>query len=885
MGDPASLRVFLCHSSSDKAAVRVLFNRLFNHGIDPWFDDKQLLPGQDWEAEIRKAVYDSHVVLVCLSRSSTTKEGFVQKEIKLALEVAEEKPDGTIFIIPGRLEECVVPERLKKMHWVNLFEPEGFERLLSALYKRASDLGIEVLPKRAYSPKPIDNSTVELSPGLNELIDTLARNNHDLWAKGRLEEGWRYSRRRDGDKHETPLLVPYDELPESEKEYDRQNAVETLKSIVHFGGNVEAAPAAGRPSGSASPALKTWVPGRIPSLTYEEYSTLGKQANDKGQSLLAVDIADEALSLWRQDSGLLQIKALALARMGSPEQARALLADLTAEAEDDEETAGILAQTFKDLWLRTGDAQDLRKAVESYLVAYSKRHDHYWIGINAATLSWAVGDAGKSVELATEISRVCLDQFPKAAAEKKYWLMAAIAEAALIVAASRNPDGSGSDWQEAERLYGEARELAADNFGHLFSTWRNAGIVLRQVPQIVGERIERALGVPRVAVFAGHRIDPGGRAAAEFPAEIAPRIKAAIREHLVRLNIGVGFSTVASVSDILFLEALQELGGKTHIVLPCNREQLIEESLAASGADWVERFKTVISRAEETIVASDDRLILGGVVFRYADDVVDGLATMRAAQYGTGLLHMALWNGLAGDGPDGTHDSVLRWKARGYKVDVVSPREAANGKPNPIQEIALSPALACSFESESIDAAVGVTPEIRAIMFADVKRFSQLNEQQLPGFLRDFMGPVAALVRRTSPAPLLQNTWGDGLFFVFAGAGEAARFALRLRDCVAAIDRKASGLPADLSLRIGLHCGPVFRFQDQLTAKPGFLGSHVNRTARLEAVTPAGRIYATDLFAALATLDAPGQFRFDYVGKVPLARNFGRFSLYDVSQS
>ena len=64
-------------------------------------------------------------MLVCLSRTAITKEGFVQREIRLALEVAEEKPEGTIYIIPARLENCEVPERLAEWQWVNLFEDQG----------------------------------------------------------------------------------------------------------------------------------------------------------------------------------------------------------------------------------------------------------------------------------------------------------------------------------------------------------------------------------------------------------------------------------------------------------------------------------------------------------------------------------------------------------------------------------------------------------------------------------------------------------------------------------------------------------------------------------------------------------------------------------------
>src|ERR1700731_3380819 len=106
------LRVFLCHSSDDKVSVRPLYEQLVREGFDPWLDEKKLLPGQDWEREIKNAVRRSDAVVVCLSKSSITKEGYVQKEIRLGLDVADEKPEGTIFLIPLRLELCTVPDRL-----------------------------------------------------------------------------------------------------------------------------------------------------------------------------------------------------------------------------------------------------------------------------------------------------------------------------------------------------------------------------------------------------------------------------------------------------------------------------------------------------------------------------------------------------------------------------------------------------------------------------------------------------------------------------------------------------------------------------------------------------------------------------------------------------
>jgi hypothetical protein len=134
------LRVFMCHSSGDRAVVLALYHKLKRDSFAPWLDEEDLLPGQEWESEIRRAVRATGVVVVCLSRSSITKEGYVQKEIKLALDVAEEKPERTIFLIPARLEECTVPERLVAWQWVDLFEDRGYERLVAALRAREEQL-------------------------------------------------------------------------------------------------------------------------------------------------------------------------------------------------------------------------------------------------------------------------------------------------------------------------------------------------------------------------------------------------------------------------------------------------------------------------------------------------------------------------------------------------------------------------------------------------------------------------------------------------------------------------------------------------------------------------------------------------------------------------
>lgn len=139
------LKVFICHASADKPAVRNLHRYLYLRGVSPWLDELSLLPGEDWRAEIEKAIFASDVILVCLSKNSINKEGYVQSEITFALDKAMEKPEGTIFIIPARLEECEVPFRLRKFHWVDLFREGGNNRLMMSLNKRAAQLGPNIL--------------------------------------------------------------------------------------------------------------------------------------------------------------------------------------------------------------------------------------------------------------------------------------------------------------------------------------------------------------------------------------------------------------------------------------------------------------------------------------------------------------------------------------------------------------------------------------------------------------------------------------------------------------------------------------------------------------------------------------------------------------------
>jgi TIR domain len=129
----AGTKVFISYAHEDEGVVRSLCDSLSAIGCEPWVDFHSLLPGQKWKREISNAIKHCEFFVLCLSKHSTTKTGFVQKEIREALEMLELVPDGKIFLIPMRLDDCDIPESLSDQHCVSLFAEDGMAKLLRAM--------------------------------------------------------------------------------------------------------------------------------------------------------------------------------------------------------------------------------------------------------------------------------------------------------------------------------------------------------------------------------------------------------------------------------------------------------------------------------------------------------------------------------------------------------------------------------------------------------------------------------------------------------------------------------------------------------------------------------------------------------------------------------
>jgi hypothetical protein len=129
----AQIRIFISYAREDVDVVLELYMRLKAEGFTPWLDIVKILPGEDWRLAIQKEIIDSDVFIACLSSQSVSKHGYIQAELKKAMEVLDEYPEGDIFLIPLRLDDCKVPEKLSHIQYIDYSDSDSFEKLIRAI--------------------------------------------------------------------------------------------------------------------------------------------------------------------------------------------------------------------------------------------------------------------------------------------------------------------------------------------------------------------------------------------------------------------------------------------------------------------------------------------------------------------------------------------------------------------------------------------------------------------------------------------------------------------------------------------------------------------------------------------------------------------------------
>lgn len=732
---------------------------------------------------------------------------------------------------------------------------------------------------------------------LAELEDQLARNAHETWAQLRLAEGWRFGPERNDMRKEHPNLVSYDQLAESEKEYDRQVALQTIKTLLAKGYTIQRA----KNSVAASELAAAIALGPKPSDVLrlfrdskkldlamaealwrardpamwasdpEAYRLLGERTLKLGEPLVAYDIIAEGIRAFPRDVRLQQLFALALARSGAAGSANSLLVGLYEAGHRDEETVGMLARTYKDLAYESTSVeaanQHLRRAYHLYTESY-RATEGYWSGINAATLAVVLDDRQVATSLGRGVQEECRRKLVQAQVDspERYWLLSTLGEAAVIL----------GDWPAAKDWYGQALEEGSGNWGNWATTRHNAHLLLNHLGGQL-EWLEQIFHFPNVVVFAGHMIDRSDRKVARFPPQIEAAVKNAIRDRINKFDAGFGYASVACGADLLFHEVMLEKKAESHVVLPYQKESFSRDSVdIVSTGDWRKRFEKVMDQAVDVQQVST-QCKTDSSSYEFANQILHGIATIRAQQLETKLVPLAVWDGRQGDGRSGTASTVERWRKLGLNVEIIDLQEILARECPKLSS--LRSADGTSYRVT--ESTPGSASEILALLFADAEGFSKLSDEEVPRFVEHFLGLVGGLMSRLTDQPLTKNTWGDGLYFVFPDVRAAGMFALDLRDSVRGTDWASKGLP-DLHVRIGLHAGPVHACVDPVTQQANYIGSHVSRAARIEPITPSGQVYSSQSFAALAAARGVREFRCDYVGQTSLAKQYGTFPTYVV---
>lgn len=130
--------VFVSYAREDAAAARRMYQSLQDAGHEPWMDEFDLLPGQQWTVAIQEAIASCRFFLALLSSRSVARKGYVQTELSRALDELDSFPDSHIYLIPARLDDCGMPRhRLRELHWVDLFPDwaSGVSRILNTIGK------------------------------------------------------------------------------------------------------------------------------------------------------------------------------------------------------------------------------------------------------------------------------------------------------------------------------------------------------------------------------------------------------------------------------------------------------------------------------------------------------------------------------------------------------------------------------------------------------------------------------------------------------------------------------------------------------------------------------------------------------------------------------
>jgi hypothetical protein len=337
-----------------------------------------------------------------------------------------------------------------------------------------------------------------------------------------------------------------------------------------------------------------------------------------------------------------------------------------------EEILGLLGRTHKDLAFASSSLADRGHHLAHARAAYGEaahRTGGYYPCINAATMTLLLGDLSDACSWASEAKSRAIASLRTDGAET-HWALATLGEAALIL----------GDVSEAERRYGEAVARAGRAYRDVASMRRQARLIVAHRRHDDSLSLEQLFPIPRVSVFVGQGLlGTSCHGSQPLRAEFFEQIARIVRDRLRDRRVGFGYASAECGPDIVFLEAVDETGGETHVVLPYPRDQFAATRVSFGDEIWMRRFDAALARAAEVVIASDSQHSGDRALREYGDMLLLGLARMQSCALETELLPMALW--FDDESSGAVRATAATWERCGFPVELL-PLPAWSGEAN-----------------------------------------------------------------------------------------------------------------------------------------------------------------------------------------------------------
>ena len=552
---------------------------------------------------------------------------------------------------------------------------------------------------------------------------------------------------------------------------------------------------------------------------------------------------------------------LILNRSGATQKALELITPLYYTTNPSLSICGLMGRIYKNLWSSSDENKFAINSAQVYEQGFNS-HNSYYLGINAATMYLI----GENQTLSQNIAKKTIDLCKKE--KQEYWVLATLTEAYLLL--------GDLDNSLISAIAAINTEIA--NIGSINSTYQQLKI-LEEYVEIPSEIIDLFFP-PGIVAFSGHMIDKSGSLEQQFPPEIENEINLEINIQLDLINAQIGYSSAACGSDILFIESMLQRKAEIHIILPFSKSDFIKTSVKHAGANWEARFENILLKATSVKYATEQPYFGEQNLFEYTNQLIQGQCLLKAEMFQSSPFFINVISGGSKQQTIEEYPHFLNQLSDQDNTIIIDTKPF-------IQNKKATNKTAKTVSAKYFDNVfpIGMSREVKSMLFADVVGFSKIKEQQKPYFLNEFMNELSKNINNLDFKPQVLNTWGDAIFFVGENTKQAAEFAFMLSDMVLKTNWEEKNLPSNLNIRIALHSGPIFIGVDPVLNRMNAYGEHVNRAARIEPVTIPGQVYASDQFAASLKVETKNHYSYEFIGNLELPKAFGSQDLYHLREN